>query len=360
MRKIKLSNMQTARPAPSAGQFLRSFALTCAVLLGFCALLVFLLDPFFHYHRPWFGLAAVQTEKEYQVVGALDHLSYDSLIVGSSVTENNYNGWYDEAFGGQTIKAVRSYGATADLCWLLSRAHETHRLRNVYYNIDPTSLYAEPEVTFAASGCPMYLYDRNPFNDISYLLNKTVLFEEIPHSVLMSLRGYDENTSYNWWTSKTFSREAALSHYTRSETLLPEQSEHAKDEELRGNLALLTAEVAAHPETDYYFFFPPYSALWWDNAVRTGARDFVLYDESRAMKTLLQYKNVRLYCFQADTEIIFDLDNYMDALHFRPEINHQMVIWMKEGRYELHSDADVDAQINALRRVTDRAARSEY
>jgi hypothetical protein len=37
-----------------------------------------------------------------------------------------------------------------------------------------------------------------------------------------------------------------------------------------------------------------------------------------------------------------------------------MVTWMKEGRYELHSDADVDAQIDALRRVTDRAARSKY
>ena len=43
--------------------------------------------PVFHYHKPWFGLKAVLTDKEYQCIGSLRNFDYDSLIVGSSVAE---------------------------------------------------------------------------------------------------------------------------------------------------------------------------------------------------------------------------------------------------------------------------------
>lgn len=47
------------------------FLCPALVFFGAPALLVFLADPFFHYHEPWFGLAVVEDEKEYQVPGML-------------------------------------------------------------------------------------------------------------------------------------------------------------------------------------------------------------------------------------------------------------------------------------------------
>lgn len=193
------ANRKGSKRRRAREHFLRTFFIAAALLLALCAAAVFFADPFFHYHAPWFGLKAVQSDKEYQVPGALDHLTYDSLIVGSSVAENNDNSWYDESFDCTAIKAIRSYGATADLCWFLDRADETHpNLKYVFYNIDPSSLHGIPETMFAASGCPMYLYDRNPFNDVEYLFNRTVLFEKIPYMIVKSARGYDEAKSYNW------------------------------------------------------------------------------------------------------------------------------------------------------------------
>ena len=160
--------------------YLKALAGTAAALAAICMLTVYLLDPFYHYHKPWFGLKAVLNEKEYQVPGSLRHFDYDSVLVGSSVVENNDNRWFDEAFGGTTIKAVRSYGGIADLVWYLNLAFESReqkgeKIRRVFFNLDPASLTQEAQTTFEASGCPMYLYDRNPFNDVKYLLNKTVL-----------------------------------------------------------------------------------------------------------------------------------------------------------------------------------------
>ena len=101
-----------------ASNFIKKLILCIITVLILIAAVVFALDPFYHYHKPWFGLKAVLHDKEYQCVGTLRNFDYDTLLVGSSVMENNNNAWYDEAFGGTSIKAIRSYGATADLCYL--------------------------------------------------------------------------------------------------------------------------------------------------------------------------------------------------------------------------------------------------
>ena len=329
-------------------RFLRRFLLTAALLLAGLAAAVFCLDPFYHYHKPWFGLTAVLTDKEYQCIGTLRTFDYDSLIVGSSVVENNDNRWYDESFGCHTIKAVRSYGATADLCYLLDAAHESHTMRYVFYNIDPSSLSAEPKTTYEPTGAPMYLYDKNPLNDYHYWFNKDVLFEKIPYMVMQSLTGYDPNLSYNWAQWKTFGRGQILANYARTPDVSEPLPADRYAPHLSGNLALLEREVAVHPETEYYFFFPPYSILWWDMANRSGEIETTLYNEETAMRALLAYDNVRIFMFQDRLDITANLDNYLDVLHFSPAVNAQMCAAMAAGECEVTADT-VDETMAALR-----------
>ena len=321
-------------------QFLKSICCITLALLILMAVTVYVFDPFFHYHKPWFGLKAVLTDKEYQCIGTLRTFDYDALIVGSSVTENNDNGWFDEDFQVKSIKAARSYGMTADLCYLMNVAWETHDLRYVFYNIDAAALAAKPEVTFAESGCPMYLYDKNPLNDFKYLWNKDVLLEKIPYMIARTRAGYEEGKSYNWAQWKHFSEEDVLYHHYRAPSvapMLPEDSYRSLCEE---NLALITAQVVAHPDTQYIFFFPPYSMLWWDVITRSGELDAYLCNMRLAAETLLPYENVRVYYFAGEKDWILDLNNYMDPTHFTAEINHAMEQAMKneDARYLLTRD----------------------
>lgn len=353
-----LGNPLSSLPAPfypviikgmNAKRFLRKLIAVILILLVAAGGIVFLVDPYFHYHKPWFGLSAVQTEKEYQVPGALAHLSYDSVIVGSSVTENNDAAWFQATFGCNVVKAVRSYGGIADLRWYLDRAFDAKsgELSYVFWNLDPSSLALPPETTFRASGCPMYLYDRNPFNDIEYLWNMDVLVEKIPTMILKSHQGYNQGQSYNWWEGKTFSTAAALSHYTRPSAVLPEKSADAYEENLRGNIALLTEAVTSHPDTNFYFFFPPYSILWWDGQIRSGAFEADLYNEEETIKALLSLPNVRVFQFQNVSEITADLDHYMDALHFTPMVNEMMVDCMYDGSFEVKAEGAGDGAVSA-------------
>lgn len=323
----------------SSKKFIKKLIITVLVLIFAVGAVVYVFDPFYHYHKPWLGLKEVLNDKEYQCIGTLRHFDYDTLLVGSSVMENNDNAWYDEAYGVKSIKAIRSYGATADLCYLMDEAYENHDIKYVFYNIDPSSLSADAETTYESTGCPMYLYDHNPFNDVQYLFNKDVLFEKIPYMIANSYLGdYDEGLSYNWAKWKTFDIQMALGLYYRPIDVVEMQDETIYSDKLSANIALLTKEVADHPETQFMFFYPAYSMLWWDGVYRTGERDAYIYCEKEMTKALLQYDNVRIFCFQNEPDVITDLYNYMDSIHFSPEINKLMLDQMINGEYEMTLD----------------------
>ncbi|RKM61590.1 SGNH/GDSL hydrolase family protein [Butyrivibrio sp. XB500-5] len=323
----------------NSSNFINRLIVTAIVLAIAIGAVVYAFDPFYHFHKPWFGMKAVLNDKEYQCIGTLRNFDYDALIVGSSVMENNNNAWYDEAYNVKSIKAIRSYGATADLCYLLDEAFKDHDIKYVFYNIDPSSLSADAETTYESTGCPMYLYDNNPFNDVQYLFNKDVLFEKIPYQLANALSSdYDEGLSYNWAKWKEFGPHMALGLYYRPREVKDMMEETAYTENLEKNIALLTSEVASHQETQFIFFYPVYSMLWWDGIVRTGERDAYIYNEKEMTKALLQYDNVRVFCFQNDRDIATNLEYYMDSLHFSPDINKLMLDNMVSGEGEMTLD----------------------
>ena len=319
--------------------FIKKFISAALIVLILIGTMVVLTDPFYHYHKPWFGLKAVLNDKEYQCIGTLRHFDYDALIVGSSVVENNDNDWFNEAYCN-SIKAVRSYGATADLCYLIDEAYKSdNEISQIFYNIDPSSLNADTESTFESTGCPMYLYDNNPFNDIQYLFNKGVIMEKIPYLLVNSyIADYDESLSYNWAKWKTFNSQSILGLYFRSKEVKPMQDEKIYEEKLRGNIELLTKELEAHPDTKFYFYFPAYSMLWWDGIYRNGETAAYIYSEKEMVKALLKYENAEIYCFQNEPEVITNLENYLDTIHFSPEINKLMLDQMKAGEYRMTED----------------------
>lgn len=320
-------------------QFIKRFFQRSLLLMLLIAAIVILIDPFFHYHKPWFGLKEVLTEKEYQCIGSLRTFDYDSLIVGSSVAENYYNAWFGNGFGCTPIKAIRSYGATADLCYLLDAAYEEHDLKYVFYSMDTSSLAAEPVPTYELTGCPMYLYNKNYLDDVEYLYNKGVLFEKIPYMVANSFIGdYDANNSYNWAQWKEFNQDMALGLYIRTAKIAPMKEKDYYQDVLDANIQLMKKQIEGHPETKFKIFFPAYSMLFWDNLYRTGDLEAYLYNMEQAIAAFLPYNNVEIFYFQDERDIVTNLENYMDTLHFSPEINQYMAEQIIAGNHRLTED----------------------
>lgn len=335
-------------------KFVRRFLIQSMSLLLLIAAAVILMDPFYHYHAPVAGLKAVVNKAEYQCIGTIRNFKYDGLMLGSSMAENYNNRWLDEAFGCTTIKGIKSSASTADLLYYLKEAYQNHELRYVFYNLDLFALSEGPEHHFAGEGMPLYLYNNSIPDDINYLFNKDVLFESIPYQLAVSLQqDYDEGTSYNWAQYKTFSEKDALLHYER-----PPVSEAAafgadERETVDANVALLAQMAETHPETEFYFFYPPYSLLWWDSVDREGRLAERLYAAKKAAEVLTDYENVHLYSFLAEEDIVCNLDFYMDSIHFSADINHWIVEQLGGDEYLL-TKQNYEEKLAQLGRLVER------
>lgn len=303
--------------------FLKKLIIAIIAAVFFVIMLVLIIDPFYHYHSPFLGLKKVQTEPEYQVIGAVRNFDYDAILLGSSVAENFDNSWFDEGFNCKSIKAIKKSGTTAYLTYFLEEAYKNHKLNYVFYSLDSSALLANPEYDMEEDGLPIYLFDHNIFNDVYYIFNKDIIFEKIPYMIAQTISGYNENESYNWAQYKSFSKEIAESNYhIPEERKLGKEELNELDSNIADNIGHLENIIKVHPETEFYFWIPPYSSLWRDEREKLDEMNITNDAIAMAREHLSQYDNVKFISFLDDRDITDNLDNYMDTVHFSQEINY--------------------------------------
>lgn len=322
---------------------LKKFIVCIFILLSLMAGIVVFFDPFYHFHKPLPFLKTVLEDRDFQVGGTIDHFDYDALVVGTSIIENANLDEINGLFNCNAIKVVRASGRTSDLCYYVDRAFSTYNsVDTVIYAMTFEELMSDLDIQVLNSDFS-YLMDRNPFNDVKYLLNKDVLLKKIPMQIAYSfIYEYDEAEPYCWYKSKSFSEEACMSSYApreRFEVMLPNDY---FDESLSGNLVMMEEMVKNHTQTRFYLYMSPYSALWWDEAYRSGQMDAYMSVLEQVYASLDKYDNVVLFTYILDEDITFDFNSYMDTLHFSPEWNSRIFNRMAsfEGVYSEASFAE--------------------
>ncbi len=298
-----------------------------------------LIDPFLHYHSPLAGLEYPLKDERYQNDGILRNYEYDAVITGTSMCQNFLPSEFDELWGTTAVKVCYSGAGYKEVDENIRRALEYNaEVKYVLRSLDGNRLnypadYDEYE------GYPDYLFDKNPFNDVSYLLNKEVVPKTI--SVLNYTRSGQttpDRDAYGFWGQyKTYGKEEVMRTWSAFEEqdkeYRLEQTDYERIEEnIRRNI-LRTAEE--NPEVIFYLFFPPYSICHWNTMVRTNQLEMQLEAECYAAELLLEADNIRIFHFSDRVDMVGNLDNYTDALHYGPWINSEMLKWMHAGEGEL-------------------------
>lgn len=300
------------------------------------AFFVWLMDPFYQYHAPFFGMDAVLNDRDNQMPGTIRNFAYDSVLAGSSLAENFDSAFLDGTYGCSTLKVVRASGSVADLLYYLEMAQEERELRNVFWCLDIASVCAPTEVTLYGEDIPRYLHTDTILDDLPYLYNKEVLMEKIPVMLASAHEGINTGgQAYNWARNKQFGAQWAMRAYDRGSVTLQEPPvQKAYDHEawlIASNVALLKEEVTSHPRTRYRFLIPPLSLLWWDCAYVNGELEMRIYALDQAVSALLTCENAEVYYFQNEESIVCNLDYYMDMVHYSPDINQYMLERMAAG-----------------------------
>ena len=316
--------------------FFKFMRILLGVLLGFL-LFVGIVDPFYQYHKPWFGIPVILEDAVYQTPGAAKNLEYTDVIVGTSMTENFHTSWFDEEMGWHTIKLSYSGARTDDLKAVLGSIFSREEpVRHVFMDINDYQLTVPAWTAYGER--PAYLYDNNRLNDIFYIFNRDVI-AVCWERILDTLQGREDNidSAYTWENEEYFSRENALNSVKDTRTRLKDSQPVKEPLETKlivceENLNNIIPFIEGNPDTEFIIYLPPYSMLYWEQVILRDALEDMLEIYRYAMERLLEYDNVALYYFQNEQEIITDLDNYRDDGHHRPEYNRYIFEHIREGK----------------------------
>lgn len=305
---------------------LKKLFIYIAAELALIAVIVFIFDPFYQYHEPFFGLEKVLYDRDNQVPGTIRTFTYDSVILGSSVTENFDSAYLDEHFDSTTLKVIKASGSTADLLYYLEQVHREQEIKRVLWGVDTAALMAGADTVLYGEDIPRYLHTRAIWDDIPYLYNKEILLEKLPVMLAYSYMGVNTGgEAYNWSADKEFSAAKAMQAYSKPQTAAEAVDFSADIPLIRQNIEAIITELREHPETEYIMVFPPYSMMWWDCGYVNGVAEEYFYILGEILPALLECENATVYFYQAQKEIICDLDNYMDMIHYAPQINQYML-----------------------------------
>jgi len=325
------------------------FILTLALLLAALAVLgalTVIADPYFHYHAPVKGLAyeLSDTRQRYINDGISKHFEYDALLTGTSMMENSRTSTFEELFGVTAVKVPYEGSSMKETDQNLRRAIAANpRLKMVFRSIDYFIIILEKdEQLYPEELYPNYLYDANPFNDVSYIFNKTVLLENTLPTLSRTLQGKKMTSfdDYSLMPAEQFGIEAPAFAAPAPEGV------YASAEQLEktaGNiLQNVRQTIQDNPQIDFYMVLSPYSVVYWNRMRAMGTVDDHLDVEQKAAELLVGLENVHLFSFYDCPEIIGNLDFYMDECHYNADVLDIIFEYMAKGEHRLTEENYVE------------------
>lgn len=314
---------------------LRLLALSLALVMLLCAA-AYLIDPYMQYRvrdNQYLLNSRLVTP------GLIKNYDYDTVLIGSSMIQNTDMQLFRDTLGGRPLKITTGAISLTEIQKLTDKINQVGKAERCYICLDQY-LFA-PEKWDDMDRFPDYLLDDSPWNDYRYLLGYETWTRFIPIDLGLSAakmlhiplpekftRAMSIDGLEDWRDDWTFGEEATLSLYTP-----PKKGTDFDAETVLARMKKRFDEYLTHLDFtngDYTFFFPPYSALYWNYAFGAGNGETYLEFKAYAEARLLEYENVRIFDFQ-NAPFITDLNNYKDYTHYAPEINDWMLRCFASG-----------------------------
>lgn len=340
---------------------------TISLTAVFCFILGvfnYIIDPLQFYRQANFYKPSFSTEQRYQNPGLARNWEYDTIIIGSSMTENFVPSEVDKGLGGKTIKLSMSGASAHEERMITDLAINTGQVKRVLLGLDYGSLKGNPDrVRDETTPFPYYLYDKKLYNDYSYLFSMNTLTSSLGIVKNMVQGPTPENADLdylnNWHGQAHYGRDVLLKQWS-------DEQEQRKDGKKLYNQYDWSYETMAesfdqnilpliqgHPEIEYLIYFPPYSILRYKSLMLDDPQ---MIEEEFRVKQHIREKlktcpNVQVYDFQADSALTFNLDQYKDYSHHSIQYNRYILQAIAENdpRYQIVDNNDLNKGIEILR-----------
>lgn len=313
--------------------------------------------------------ARYSSNERVQNAAFINHLNFDSIILGNSHMENTSAKEASDFLGGKFFNLSMSGSNNYERSIVLKRTLETHDIKRVILLLTPSSSM-EGHGSYPIETWKI-LYDDNRFNDFKYYLNTHDMVCMLTFSKKSSCLGRKKNLDrpYAWFEAPDHaSRFGGLQNWVRFykhpqlENLVTQEIPEAANKALYVGTPLSDKEMdeisqsldqtvfdfaRQYPDTEFLLYFNPDSLLGKALTFRNQL-SFTQYSHfvQQAVKKSNTFSNVHLFGFD-NLAFTNDLSYYKDTTHYREDINSQLLHLMKAKKYSLSVD-NVNSYINEL------------
>lgn len=303
--------------------------------------IMIVIDPYFHYHKPLKFLSYRLGNQRYINDGIIRHFNYDSIITGTSMTENFKKTQFDKLFNKNSIKIPFAGASFKEIDDTIERVFKYNpNTKVILRGLDYGAILDNSE-KMRYESYPEYLYDNNIFNDYRYLLNKDIIVKGLGAIAYYTL-AKKETTSFDEYSSWDFGfgKDKVFSQYKRIEKIgkkffLTKKDKKVIDENIEKNILDLPKK---YPNVKFIYFITPYSIVYWDSLNQKGEVEKQIMAEKYMIEKILEVPNIELYSFFGNYNLITDLDNYKDTAHYISKINEKILEWISKKEYLLTKD----------------------
>ena len=111
----------------------------------------------------------------------------------------------------------------------------------------------------------------------------------------------------------------------------------------------LLSHIRENPQIKFDLFLPPYSIYFWCFQKKLGCLDEYFALRNFLAEEVGKLPNAVLHDFQAEWDIVCNLDNYKDITHYSPAINSEILRKIHSGKY-ISSGIQVKKSTNLIRK----------
>ena len=318
-------------------KWIRSFLCFLLAILLLLSGAAYIVDPFMQFR----SRDNVYLLEEWYVGGGLiKTYDYDTLILGSSVTQNFDMDVFRQELGVKPLHVGLGGMTPEEMAEFLNLAYDTGKANTYYLCVDLPVLKGDND----PSRTPEHLLKNDLLSRLRYLLSYEVWFRYLPVDVALTVLdklGVELPAKFaykrsidklgDWRLDFPNSGEEYLIHHHRNGIF---QVSHVDTEGLyEGAIECIDTffEQCDFEKGEHIFFFPPYSSVCWIEYQLREQFDIYLQIKQYFIDKAME-QGVTVYDFQA-AELTMDPDNYRDTIHYMPSINDWMVECFASGDY---------------------------
>lgn len=310
-------------------KWIRNFLCFLLAILLLLSSVAYLVDPFMQFRV---RDNAYFLQEWYVSGGLIKNYDYDTLILGSSVTQNFDMDVFRRELGVKPLHIGLGGMTPEEMAQLLQLAYKTDRADTFYISVDLPVLRGDN----AESRMPEHLLKDDLLSKLRYLLSYEVWFRYIPVDVafmILDKLGVELPVKFTYQKSidklgdwrlefPEWGEAWVLYHHIYG---LFKVSEVDTEGLYEGAVVCIDTffEQFDFEKGEHVFFFPPYSSVCWVDYQLRGQFEIYLQIKQYFIEKALE-RGLKVYDFQAE-DFTMDLENYRDTIHYMPHINDWMV-----------------------------------